>query len=68
MGLPPDTSDEEKLEQALRYQHDVGFDEGYDCGFEDGYDTGYSSGWEDGQLQLKKDLDGAVSGNRSESS
>lgn len=29
--------DEEKLEEAYRYWHDVGFDEGYDVGFEDGY-------------------------------
>ena len=55
-----DASDEEKLEQALRYQHDVGFDEGYECGFDDGYDTGYSSGWDDGQRKLKEDLGGIL--------
>lgn len=45
----PDTSDEqEKLDQALRYQHDVGFDEGYDVGFEDGFGTGYQEGYEEG--------------------
>lgn len=58
----PDTSDEEKLTQALRYQHDVGFDEGYECGFEDGYDAGYTSGWEDGQRKLKEDLGGILPG------
>lgn len=27
---------DDELEQALRYQHDVGFDEGYEVGYEDG--------------------------------
>lgn len=32
--------DEEKVEQSIRYAHDVGFDEGYQCGYEDGYADG----------------------------
>ena len=27
---------DDELEQAYRYWHDVGFDEGYEVGFEDG--------------------------------
>lgn len=51
----PDTSDEhEKLDQALRYQHDVGFDEGYDVGFEEGFELGYQDGYEEGQADVLK--------------
>lgn len=32
--------DDEKIEQAIRYSHDVGFDEGYEVGYEDGYADG----------------------------
>lgn len=32
--------DEEKIEQAMRYAHDTGFDEGYQVGWEDGYAVG----------------------------
>lgn len=61
----PDTSDEqEKLDQALRYQHDVGFDEGYDVGFGDGFDTGYQEGYEeghaDGVKKSKVDMGGGT--------
>ena len=27
----------EQVEQAIRYAHDVGFDERYECDYEDGY-------------------------------
>ena len=36
--------DEEKVEQAIAYAHDVGFDEGYECGYEEGYRDGLAEG------------------------
>lgn len=33
-------TDEDKVEQAIQYAHDVGFDEGYQVGYEDGYMEG----------------------------
>ena len=35
---------EDELEQALRYQHDVGFDEGYEVGYDSGFEDGYQAG------------------------
>ena len=35
--------DDEKVEQAIKYAHDVGFDEGYEVGWQDGYDEGVAS-------------------------
>lgn len=39
---------DDELEQALRYHHDVGFDEGYEVGYEEGYEFGYNAAFEDG--------------------
>ncbi len=39
---------DDELEQALRYQYDVGFDEGYEFGYEEGYEFGYNAAFEDG--------------------
>lgn len=39
-GLARELEDEERLDQALQYQHDVGFDEGYQVGYEDGFSDG----------------------------
>lgn len=39
---------DEEIEQALKYQHDVGFDEGYEVGYEEGYEFGYDSAFDDG--------------------
>ncbi len=36
--------DEEKVEQAIAYAHDVGFDEGYECGYAEGYRDGLAEG------------------------
>ena len=35
--------DEEALERALAYQHDLGFDEGYEVGYDDGYEAGQNA-------------------------
>lgn len=35
-------TDDDKLERAYRYWHDMGFDEGFD----EGYDLGYCDGWD----------------------
>ena len=35
--------DDDKVEQALVYAHDTGFDEGYEVGYEDGYEDGVES-------------------------
>lgn len=37
-------SDDRSMEDALKYQHDLGFDEGYDIGWESGYQSGYDDG------------------------
>lgn len=42
------TISDESIEQALRYQHDVGFDEGYEVGYDEGYEFGYNAAFEDG--------------------
>ena len=36
--------DDEKVERAMRYAHDTGYDEGYECGYQDGYNVGYEDG------------------------
>ena len=38
--------DDEKVEQAIKYAHDVGFDEGYEVGWQEGYDEGLKDGHE----------------------
>ena len=49
----PDTSDEqEKLDQALRYQHDVGFDEGYELGYQEGYEEGQADVLKKGKVDM----------------
>lgn len=35
---------EDELDQALGYQHDVGFDEGYEVGYDSGFEDGYQAG------------------------
>ena len=38
---------EDKLDEALKYQHDVGFDEGYEVGYEEGYNDGVNAANDD---------------------
>lgn len=40
--------DDEKMEQALRYRHDLGFDEGYEVGYDEGWEHGYQIGYDEG--------------------
>lgn len=35
--------DEEALELAMAYQHDLGFDEGYELGWDEGYEAGQNA-------------------------
>lgn len=37
------TVDEEKVEEAIRYAHGTGFDEGYEVGWQEGFDEGVAS-------------------------
>lgn len=39
--------DEKKIEQAISYSHDVGFDEGYECGWQEGYEEGSAQATQD---------------------
>ena len=39
--------DDETMDEALKYQHDLGFDEGYEQGYEDGYIEGYNKAKEE---------------------
>lgn len=40
--------DDEKVERAMRYAHDTGFDEGWQQGYEDGWEAGYEVGYAEG--------------------
>jgi len=33
-------SDDERIDAALVYAHDTGFDEGYECGYDEGFRDG----------------------------
>lgn len=46
--------DNDVLENALQYQHDVGFDEGYQVGYEDGYNDAKEEA--DGELQPREHI------------
>lgn len=39
---------DDEIEQALKYQHDVGFEVGYEEGYEFGYDSAFNDGYQAG--------------------
>lgn len=48
---------DDELEQALRYQHDVGFDEGYEVGYDIGFEDGYQAGVDSVGCSVERNAD-----------